>query len=433
LSAFGRPAVAAGQAQGAYLYYLMTLLLLINILNFVDRQIPFILSESIKRDVGLSDTQLGVLGGIAFALVYSTLGIPLARLSDRFGKARVLAGSLFVWSALTACAGLAANFAQLAATRLGVATGEAGSTPAAHALIGGYFKPERRGVPLAIFSLGVPIGSMLALILGGWINEVASWRQAFVWIGAPGVSLAIVVALTMREPPQSRVVAASEVPLLKSMVMLWRTKTIRQMAIALAIYSMGANGMIVFTAPFLMRSHQLTSSSAGMSLGLLYGIAGVAGTLLGGLVGDWLGKRDARWRLWAPALALAAAAPFTLAAWFVPSATTSVLLLAVPKFSNLLYIAPIFVALQSLVPDGMRATGSAFLLFFNSLIGVSLGPLITGLISDWLEPAFGQQALRYALCFVVLTQLWAAVHFFIGAKTLESDRAAMFPGDLRCS
>jgi predicted MFS family arabinose efflux permease len=418
------PSAAAGKSQSAYVYYLIGLLLLVNILNFVDRQIPFILAESIKRDLGLSDTQLGVLGGIAFALVYSTLGIPLARLADRVGHTWVLAGSVFAWSALTACTGLAANFWQLVAARLGVAAGEAGSTPAGHALIGGYFEPERRGMPLAVFSLGVPIGSMLALMLGGWINEVASWRQAFAWIGVPGVVMAIVVAFTLREPRQPRVAAGAEVPLLKSMIKLWRTKTIRQMAIALAIYSMGANAMIVFTAPFLMRSHEMSSSSTGMSLGLLYGIAGVAGTLFGGLIGDWLGKHDARWRLWAPALALAGAAPFTLAAWFVPSAQMSVLLLAVPKFSNLLYIAPIFVALQSLVPAHMRATGSAFLLFFNSLVGVSIGPLVTGVVSDWLEPTFGQHALRYALCFVVLTQLWAAVHFFVAARTLESDRAA---------
>jgi predicted MFS family arabinose efflux permease len=406
-----------------YVGVLIGLLLLVNILNFIDRQIPFILAESIKRDLRLSDTQVGILGGVAFSVVYSILGLPLAALADRIGRKWVLAGSLLCWSALTALGGFAQSFVQLVATRLGVAAGEAGSTPTSHALIADHFPPARRGVPLAIFSLGVPLGSMLGLFLGGWINDVAGWRQALFLAGAPGIVLSLAVVLIVREPRRSRAeIADRPPPLHKTLGLLLAKRTFRHLAAGIALYSMGANATIVFTAPFLMRSHEMSAASVGLWLGLLYGVAGVAGTLVGGVVGDVLGKRDARWRLWAPALGLAIAAPFTLAAWFVPSAGLSILLLAAPKFANLLYIAPMFVAVHSLAPAKARATSSALLLFFNGLLGVSLGPLITGLLSDGLEPAFGDQSLRYALVFVVVTQLWAALHFALAARTLRADQ-----------
>ena len=414
---------AATSIRAPYLFYLLTLLLLINIVNFIDRQIPFILAQSIKHDLHLSDTELGALGGIAFAIVYSTFGIPLGRLSDRFGPKWTLAGALALWSALTACGALAKNFTQLVLSRLGVAAGEAGSTPAGHALIAGYFPANKRGLPLAAFSLGVPIGIMTGLMLGGWLNQAAGWRQTLILAGFPGLILAVLVVLTVRTPTQATAMARkhTDIALLPSLRLLWSKPTFRQMAYALATYSMGANAMIVFTPAFLMRSHGLTSAGAGLSLGLVYGLAGVAGVLLGGLAGDLLGRRDPRWRMWAPGIGLAVAVPFTLGAWLVPSATWSIVLLAVPKFANLLYFGPVFVALQSISPLEMRATASAFLLFFNSLVGQTVGPFVTGFLSDALAPMLGTESLRYALCFMVLTQIAATIHFFLAAHTLAAD------------
>ena len=404
------------------LWWIMTVLLLVNILNFVDRQIPFILAESIKRDLQLSDTQIGVLGGIAFAVVYSTLGIPLARLGERIGRVWVLSGSLLVWSMLTALGGLAQNYIQLVGTRLGVAAGEAGSTPTAHSLISSYFPPGHRGVPLAIFSLGVPLGTMLGLFAGGWISQIWTWRQAMIAVGVPGLLLALVTIFTLREPPLSNEAKQDpDISLLQTLMALLKKRSFRHMAAGIAVYSMGANATIVFTPAFLMRTYGMSSAGTGLSLGLLYGVAGVAGTLSGGVLGDWLGKRDQRWRLWLPALGLLIAMPFTLGAWFAPTGALSVLLLSGPKFANLLYIAPIFVALHSIAPLRSRATASAFLIFFNSFIGVSFGPLITGLLSDWLEPSMGVFSLRYALCFVLLTQIWAAFHFWISARSIRAD------------
>lgn len=406
-----------------YLWWLITVLLLVNILNFVDRQSVFILAEDIKRDLALTDTDIGLLGGLAFAVVYATLGIPLARIAEMYGRKRILAAVLFLWSALTALGGLAQNFVQLVATRLGVAAGEAGSTPTAHSLISAYFPERRRGLILAIYSLGVPLGTMIGLILAGWINQVASWRTAMIALGAPGILLALLLLVTIREPP-AQPEKVKEQRLWLTLRALWSRPSFRQMAYGQAVYSMGANAAIVFAPAFLMRTYGLDSASTGLSLGIVYGVIGVAGTLIGGAMGDRFGGRDARWRLWLPGLVLIAAMPLTLGAWFAPDPTSSVALLAGTKFANLFYFGPIFVALHSIAPVHARGTASAVLLFFNSLVGISMGPLVTGLVSDWLEPSFGLMSLRYALCFVVVTQLWAAIHFFLAARSIREDAAA---------
>lgn len=406
-----------------YLWWLITVLLLVNILNFVDRQSVFILAEDIKRDLALTDTDIGLLGGLAFAVVYATLGIPLARIAEMYGRKRILAAVLFLWSALTALGGLAQNFVQLVATRLGVAAGEAGSTPTAHSLISAYFPERRRGLILAIYSLGVPLGTMIGLILAGWINQVASWRTAMIALGAPGILLALLLLVTIREPP-AQAEKVKEQRLWLTLRALWSRPSFRQMAYGQAVYSMGANAAIVFAPAFLMRTYGLDSASTGLSLGIVYGVIGVAGTLIGGAMGDRFGGRDARWRLWLPGLVLIAAMPLTFGAWFAPDPTSSVALLAGTKFANLFYFGPIFVALHSIAPVHARGTASAVLLFFNSLVGISMGPLVTGLVSDWLEPSFGLMSLRYALCFVVVTQLWAAIHFFLAARSIREDAAA---------
>lgn len=415
-------------ASRPYLWWLITVLLLVNILNFVDRQSVFILAEDIKRDLDLTDTDIGLLGGISFAIIYATLGIPLARMAEIYGRKRILAGLLFIWSAMTALGGLAQNFVQLVATRLGVAAGEAGSTPTAHSLISAYFPEHRRGIVLAIFSLGVPLGTMIGLILAGWINQVASWRTAMIVLGLPGIFLAVLLLVTIKEPP-SQIEKVREQKLGRTLRELWSRPSFRQMAYGQAVYSMGANAAIVFAPAFLMRTYELNSASTGLFLGVAYGVIGVAGTLIGGAMGDRFGQRDARWRLWLPALVLLAAMPLTLGAWFAPTASTSVALLAGTKFANLFYFGPIFVALHSIAPTHARGTASAVLLFFNSLVGISLGPLAVGLLSDWLQPSFGQMSLRYALCFVVVTQLWAAVHFFIAARSIRQDAAAAKKAD----
>lgn len=404
----------------------MGLLFLINVFNFVDRQLPFILAQSIKRDLHLTDAQLGVMGGVAFAIVYSTLGLPLARLAEKIGSKWVLTGSLVVWSLLTASGGLVTTYSQLVLTRLGVAAGEAGSTPASHALISAYVPERRRSLALAFFGLGVPIGTMIGLVLGGWLGQVMSWQHAMIAIGLPGLGLAVLVALIIREPRW--VHDTPDTPLLPTLRLLLRRRTFWHMAIGIGVYSMGANATIVFVPAFLMRTYGLSTAGAGLSLGFLYGIAGVFGTIAGGWLGDRLGMRDLRWRLWVPALGLMLAVPFTLGAFFAPSATLSVLLLSGPKIANLLYIGPVFVALHSLVPVRARATASAFLLFFNSLIGASLGPLIVGLVSDWLTPTFGPMALRYALCVVVISQAWSATHLWLAARTLAADAARAHQG-----
>jgi len=419
-AAGGSEGGADNEARGGYLWWLMIVLLLVNILNFIDRQSIFILAESIKADLGLSDTDIGLLGGVAFAIVYSTMAVPLARMAEIYGRKRMLAILLASWSGLTALGGLAQNFTQLVLARLGVAAGEAGGTPTAHAIISASFPERRRAMAIAFYSLGVPLGTMTGLILGGWINEVASWRMAMIALGLPGILLAVVVWFTIREPAQTAS-PADKLSMTETLKMLWQRRSFRQTAYGLAVYSMGANAAIVFGPAFLMRTYGLNSASAGLSLGLVYGVIGVAGTLAGGWLGDRFGARDARWRLWLPAIVLIAAMPVTLGAWFASTATLSVAFIGGTKFANLFYLGPIFAAMHAIAPPRARGTASAGLLFFNSLIGASLGPLITGVLSDWLEPAHGPLSLRYALCFVVLTQIWAAAHFFLAARSVRAD------------
>jgi MFS family permease len=405
-------------------HYLVGLLLLINMFNFIDRQILFILAEAIKKDLGLSDTQIGVMGGAGFAVIYAVFGLPLARIADKYGSRWVLAGSLLVWSVLTACGGLARNFNQLLVTRLGVAAGEAGSTPAAHALIAARYPASARSLPLAVFALGTPLGAMFGLGLGGWVSDTFGWRQTLIVVGLPGILLAILVACTIGDPRPATVRERSNLSILKGVALLLSRPSFRHIAIAVSLYSISANASMVFAPPFLMRVQGMSASYAGLSLGLLQAVCGVAGTLAGGFLGDRLGARDARWRLWTPALALLIAGPFLLAAWLAPSGQLSVLLLTVPKFSNLVYMAPVFVALQTIVPTHMRALASAFLLMVMNLVGASLGPLIAGGVSDFLQPRFGDQSLRFALCLTVIFWVWAALHFFWGARYLIRDAAA---------
>jgi MFS family permease len=404
-----------------YLGYLLTLLLLVNIFNFIDRQLPFILAQAIKRDLQLSDTQIGLLGGVAFSLLYPFLGLPLARMADRYGHKLVLGISLLVWSAITSLTGFSMNFAQLCAARIGVSIGEAGATPAGHALIAAHYPLHRRGLPLALFSLGVPIGSMLALVLGGWIMTTVGWRGAFVWAGLPGLILALLMFLFVREPTNVVEERSPNVGMWQTTRRLLGKPTFRQLAFAMGPYSMSANAMIVFTPAFLMRSHHLDTLHTGLWLGLIYGTAGVAGVMTGGVVADRLGTRDPRWRVWAPALAMLVAVPCTLFAWMVGSTALCIALLVVPKFCNLVYPAPIFAAAQTLVPRNARAVVSSLLLLFNSFIGLAFGPLLVGVLSDHLAPRFGDDALRYALLAIPVLQLWSVLHFALAAPHLTND------------
>ena len=409
------------KAFGARGLLILGLLLLVNILNFVDRLLPSILVSGIRKDLGLSDAQIGLMAGVAFAVIYSFAGVAMGRVADLRSPRLVIWLSLAFWSLATALSGLAQSFWQLFAARAGVAAGEAGCTPAAHALIARVFPLSRRSLVVALFSLGVPIGGTMGLILGGWINDLFSWRAAFFVVGLPGLAVAGLVRLLVPDPPHQSPQHTRTQNLGGTVKFLFAIRSFRHMAAASSLFAIGSYAMNVFAPAFLMRTYTLAPRQAGVLIGLANGLGGLVGTFAGGALGDWLGKRDPRWRQGVPAIGLALSAPTALAAYLIPDQTWSVILLTLVYFFGLLYFAPTFAAAQLLVPDIFRASTSSILLFCLTLIGASVGPYVIGKASDLLAPRFGALSLRYAMCLMAVTMLWSAWHFLCAARALPAD------------
>lgn len=400
---------------------ILGVLVSVNILNFLDRLLPSILVEAIRRDLRLSDTQIGLMGGVAFAVVYSFGSIWLARIADRHSPRTVISISLAFWSVATAFSGLAKGFAHLLLARSSVAAGEAGSTPAGHSLIARIFPESSRSVAMAIFSLGVPIGATLGLSLGGWINDAFNWRAAFFVAGVPGLIVAALIRFVIPDPPRSTDGQPSVGGFLDTLRLLFAKRSFRHMAIASSLFAIGSYAMNVFAAAFLIRIHHVTSAQAGLLFGLAFGLGGLVGTFSGGALGDWLGRRDPRWRQGVPAIGLALSAPTALLAFLTPSVAISVACLTGVYLFGLMYLAPTFAAAQALVPDEIRATVSGVLLFCLTLVGATVGPLLVGFFSDVLAPHYGTLSLRYALSVMPLTMIWSAVHFALAARALPAD------------
>lgn len=397
----------------------MGALLLVNILNLVDRQLPFILVESIRADLHLTDAQIGLMAGVAFAVVYSFAGLPLARMADKHSPRTVLSLSLVFWSLMTAAGGLAQSFLHLVLARAGVAAGEAGSTPAAHALIARVFPSKKRAMVLAVFSLGVPIGSTLGLVLGGIINDLANWRVAFFLVGLPGVLAAIFAWYILPEPPART--KEDHPPFWPMVGALFALPSFRHMAAGSALFAVGSYAMSVFAPAFLMRTHELSTVQAGFGIGIAFGVGGLLGTGLGGILADRLGSLDPAWRQRVPAIGMLLSAPVAWASFLAPNPYLSIFFLTLIFTLSLFYFAPTFSAVQMLVADNARATSAAVLLFCLTLAGSSIGPYMIGALSDYLAPTHGALSLRYALCVLPLTMLWSAFHFWRASKALGGD------------
>jgi MFS family permease len=410
-----------------YLRYALGLLTVVYVFNFVDRQILAILLQSIKTDLQLRDWQLGLLSGTAFGIFYATLGVPIARLADVFTRKGVIAVCLTIWSGMTALCGTASGFAMLLVYRVGVGVGEAGGSPPAHSLISDYFPPERRATALGVFSLGVPIGILIGFLAGGWLDQTYGWRTAFVIVGLPGLLLSLLVAFTLREPPRGHsegLTTNADAPSAGDVIrFLWRSRAFRHISFASGLYTFVGYSSVNWTPSFLIRSHGMTTGEIGFWLALIYGIGGALGTVGGGVLADRWAMSDPRGRAFIPAIAMLAALPFSLLAFTSDSATVALAALSAPAMLGLMYQAPAFAITQSLATPTMRATAAAVLLFVINIIGLALGPLATGVLSDVLEPRFGDDSLRYALLIVSCVLPWSAVHFWLGARTLEADIA----------
>jgi predicted MFS family arabinose efflux permease len=405
---------------------MLWVLLVVYIFNFLDRQIVNILAEPIRRDLELSDTQLGLMTGLAFALFYTVLGLPIARYADRptTDRSRLIAAALFVWSGMTALCGTAANFAQLLLYRVGVGVGEAGCTPAAHSLIADRVAPERRASALAFYALGIPVGTLLGMLIGGQLADLIGWRRTFMVVGLPGVIMAGVVVLLISDrnrPSRPQASSGESESILRSLRLMLGSRTLVLLLAAASASSFLSYGKTTWTTIFFQRSHEMTPGEVGFWFGIGGGIAGIAGTWLGGWLADRYATRSRRHVLTPPAIGMLLAAPILFAAYFAEDWRVGLFLLLVPTALNSLYYGPTFSCMQGLVPLRHRAMAAALLLFCQNLIGLGLGPLFFGVLSDGLKPAFGEESVRYVLYGAAWLGLVPAFFFWRTSLRLEGE------------
>lgn len=396
----------------------LLLLLLAYILNFLDRQILGILAQPIKADLNLSDTEFGAIGGLAFALLYSLLGVPLALLADKTSRSGVIAGSLAVWSGFTALCGTAAGYGQLFLYRLGVGVGEAGGVAPSYALIADYFPPDRRARALAIFSLGIPIGLAAGTLIGAYIAHAVSWRAAFLVMGIAGVLLAPVLRFIVRDVPRKQA-SALQAPLRDAFAILARKPAFWLLAFASSASSLCGYGLALWTPSVLMRSFGLDLLSTGNFLASLLLIGGSAGVFAGGWFADRLGAADRGWYAKLPAIAWIVTAPAWAFGLFAPNLWVAWPLLLVGNGLNILWLGPVTTAVQHLVPRPMRSTASASFLLINNLVGLGVGPLLMGHLSDVLKSTYGVDSLRNAAVACTGFYLLAALLMFTAVGPLR--------------
>ena len=402
----------------------LVLLFGVSLLNYLDRNVLGILIPAIKQDLALSDTQLGFISGIAFALFYAVMGLPIARLADRLERRKVIAVALTLWSLMTAGCGLAMNFAQLALARTLVGVGEAGATPPSHSLIADLFNKERRAFALSIYGVGSPVGLIIGFLLGGWVAQHYGWRVVLIGVGLPGVLMALAVYRWLPTPPRGDADGAETVvqpPLMFTLRTLLSRPTFVHNAIAAGLYAAMYFALLAWTPSFFSRTHHMPIGEIGTWLSLSLGVSALFGTLAGGVVGDWLSRRDRRWLMWLCALVTLAAAPLFIVAFRVEQPGLAFVALSVPFFLGVMQTGPQHATTQGVAPPAMRATAAATFLLIVSLIN-GFGAQFVGLLSDQLNARYGEDALGIALTWVtVCASVWSALHFWLAARHLPRD------------
>jgi len=399
---------------------LVGLLLLAYIFNFLDRQLLSILKIPIKAELNLSDTQLGLMGGIAFASVYSTLAIPFARIADRSGRVRVISAAVAVWSLFTALSGLGQNFVQLFLLRMGVGVGEAGGVAPSYALIAASVPPERRARALAIFSLGIPIGSALGLFFGAWLATSLNWRIAFAIIGGAGLPIAWLIYRFVPEAPR-----ASDAPVGAKFTAvagrLARKPSFWLLSFGSASASICSYGLGFWLPSYFVETLAISLTEMGLYFGTIVLVGGIAGIFVGGLIADRLRGRGVGADAIVPAVAFFLTAPLYAAAMTTTSLTIAWPLFALPYMLSLAWLGPIVNAIQRLAPPDERATASACFLLIPNLIGLGFGTFFFGFVSDQLKPTYGATSLQYAMLYGLGFYLLAGVLCLGAARRLARD------------
>lgn len=396
-------------------------------LNFLDRQVISILAEPIKQDLGLSDTQLGLMTGLSFALFYTTLAIPVAALADRWNRSWIIAIAIAIWSFMTVLCGLANNFLQLFLARVGVGIGEAGSGPASHSLIADIFPPERRAGALGILGTAVPIGAFVAYAGGGWIVENFDWRTAFFMAGIPGIIVALVMWITVKDPRGKPKFLESfkrdpDKPTLREAVAELSMKPAYWHLVAAGVLVQFVSyGLASFYGGLFVRIHGIGYGELGWKLGLMVGISGGFGAFFGGQIGNYLDRKKPALSLLVSGLVLVASAPGMIWAVYAGDANTGIILLAIPTFAATFYYGPSFSAIQTLASDQTRAMAVAIYLLIAGIIGLGIGPFFVGVLSDFfaagVKDAEGP-ALQKALMYLALFNIWAGLHYWFAQRDI---------------
>ena len=409
-------------------YYALVLLTIVYSFNFIDRQLLSILQEAIKADLGLSDSQLGLLTGFSFALFYVLAGIPIAKLADKHNRKNIIAIAIFVWSFMTAISGFVQNYLQLLLARIGVGVGEAGGSPPSHSIISDIFPPESRASAIGFYSTGVNIGILFGFLLGGWLNEAFGWRTAFMVVGAPGILLAFIVWFTLREPirglNENRQTTGSEASFKSVLSLLWSLRSFKNLALGSALTAFVSYGLVSWAASYMIRIHGMSTGELGSWLALIIGVGGAIGVFGGGVVADKLAKKDKRWYVWLPALVGLIALPFIALFCLAETKYAALACMVIPSVFANVYLGNVIATTHGLVGLRMRAMSSAILFLILNIIGLGLGPWSVGLLSDYLQPTYQADSLRYAMLYILpAVSFWSICHFYFAGKTLREDLA----------
>ncbi|MEO6378429.1 MAG: MFS transporter [Caulobacteraceae bacterium] len=433
-------AQAAPLSRG-YTKYALVLLLCIYVVNFLDRQVVTILAEPIKKELGLADWQIGMMSGFAFAIFYTVLGLPIARLAERKNRPLIIASALTAWSGFTALCGTAQSFTQLCLYRVGVGVGEAGCTPPAHSLITDYTPRAKRASALSFYSMGVPIGSLLGMAMGGIIADQYGWRVAFFVAGAPGLVLAAIAAVTLKETRSKlkadvEASAAHRATIGQTMAKLAQKRTFWLLSLASATSAFILYGNAPFLPAFFLRNHpdevaalaaQFNLKSVGfigLVIGVITGVVGALSSIIGGWIADRMAARDIRDTMIAPTLAALIGVPSSIVVVLIGSATGGLWAFVVPACTFYFWYGPVYSTTQGIVPPHMRATAAAVLLFIINLIGLGVGPLFVGACSDYFAKGLGMGAaegVRWALIVNDLFGLVAAALYWMARKTIREE------------
>lgn len=414
------------EVSNLYRNYVLLMLTLVYVFNFIDRQLLVILQESIKKELLLSDTQLGMLSGLTFALFYVTMGIPIARFADKGNRRNIVAVSLGLWSLMTAFSGLARNFVQLLLARTGVGVGEAGGSPPAHAMISDYFPPGKRATALSFYSAGLYVGILIGYLMGGYLNQELGWRTAFFVLGIPGVLFSLLFRFTVKEPVRGatdiNASLTTEASSFGQVVKLLLSKrTFVYLALASGLHAFCIYGLFNWEPSFLARLHAMNNAEIGVALGLIFGFTGAVGTFAGGYMTDHFGKNDKRWYLKIPAYAILLSIPFVVGTLFWQNTFFSLFCLGVCSFLYSTYLGPVIAVAHFLVSASLRSLTSAILFLILNLIGLGFGPLVVGMISDSLAVSLGAESLRWAMASILIASAMAVVLFFSAARTMKAD------------